>query len=171
MLSTSGAELDRVGIDARAHFIDAQSGSIEMSSQLAQLEGSAVHKNLRYWLYFGQWKYFPTITGMKGPADVARWRLQVTEPGEYRVSLVYAADAHEAGQEGRLALAASGMEQSMLFRVLETDAISTGKPALTVTHELGIMDFPEGSTDLSIAPIQDGVNLFKIKKVVLDPVD
>ncbi len=64
-----------------------------------------------------------------------------------------------------------GGEQSLLFRVLETAPMSTGKPVLTVTHELGIMDFPKGVADLSIAPIEKGVNLLKIKKIILDPVD
>ncbi len=122
-------------------------------------------------MYFGQWKYFPTIVGMKGPVDAAHWRLKVIEPGEYRVSLVYAAQADKAGQQGRVKLDGPGGEQSLLFRILETAPVSTGKPVLTVTHELGIMDFPKGVADLSIAPIEKGVNLLKIKKIILDPVD
>ena len=171
VLPTSGVDFDSLESDAMTYFVDRQSGSIELSPHLAELAGGAEQKSLRYWLYFGQWKYYPTIVGMEKPADVAKWSLRVIEPGEYRVSLVYAADDTEVGQEGRIIFDGLSGEQSLLFRVLETAPMSTGKPVLTVTHELGIMDFERGVADLSIAPLREGVNLFKIERIVMTPVD
>ena len=157
---------------ATTYFIDRQSDIIELSPELAELGGDAARNNRRYWLYFGQWKYFPTVNKLKSRNDSVQWDLNVTEPGEYKVSLVYSADATEAGQEGQILVAANTKDQqSRRFRVLETGKITVARPVPTVTHHIGIIEFVQGPTTLTITPLQDGKNLFKVLNVVLEPVD
>lgn len=157
---------------ATTYFIDRQSDATKLSPQLAELGGDVARENRRYWLYFGQWKYFPTVSGLKSRNDFVRWNLNVTEPGEYKISLVYSADATEAGQEGQIVVAAgTNDQQSRRFRVLETGEMSVARPVPTVTHDIGIIELAQGPATLTIAPLQDGENLFKIANVVLEPVD
>ena len=163
---------DRHFESATTHFIDRQSDTTKLSPQLAELGGAVVRENKRYWLYFGQWKYYPTVGGLKSDDDFVRWNLNVIEPGEYKVSLVYSADATEAGQEGQiLAVAGTDDPQTLRFRVLETGEMSVARPVPTVKHDIGIVALEQGSATLTIAPLQDGKNLFKIASVVLEPVD
>ncbi len=157
---------------ATTHFIDRQSDATKLSPQLADLGGVVARENKRYWLYFGQWKYYPTVSGLKSRSDFVRWNLNVIEPGEYKVRLVYSADATEAGQEGQIVVTAGTNDpQSRRFRVLETGEMSVARPVPTVTHDIGIIELAAGSATLAIAPLQDGENLFKIANVVLEPVD
>jgi len=55
--------------------------------------------------------------------------------------------------------------------VLETGKITVARPVPTVTHHIGIIEFVQGPTTLTITPLQDGKNLFKVLNVVLEPVD
>ncbi len=87
-------------------------------------------------------------------------------------SLIYSADATEAGQEGQIVVVAGTEDpQSRRFRVLETGEMSVARPVPVVKHDIGIVEFATGPATLSIAPLQDGENLFKIANVVLEPVD
>lgn len=96
----------------------------------------------------------------------------IIEPGEYKISLLYSADATEAGQEGQIVVTAGNNDpHSRPFRVLETGEMSVARPVPTVKHDIGIVEFATGQATLSIPPLQDGENLFKIANVVLEPVD
>jgi alpha-L-fucosidase len=157
---------------AELYFVDRQHERIELSPQLARLGGSVVRENRRYWLYFGQWKYYPTVNGLASQDDYMQWDLNIVEPGEYKISLVYSADSTESGQEGRISfLSNDGSHKDMRFRVLETGEISRARSVPTVNHAIGIVDLAEGASKLTIAPLQDGKNLFKIQSVVIEPVD
>jgi alpha-L-fucosidase len=163
---------DRHFESATMYFVDRQSDATKLSPELAELGGAVTRENLRYWLYFGQWKYFPTVGGLKSEDDFLRWNLNIIEPGEYKVSLLYSADATETGQEGQIVVDAGKSDPQFLpFRVLETGEMSVARPVPTVKHDIGIVEFAEGSATLSIAALQNGENLFKIATVILQPVD
>ncbi|MGJ8561351.1 MAG: alpha-L-fucosidase [Litorimonas sp.] len=143
-----------------------------LSPATAQYKGSAKAARLRNGHYFGDWKYADSFRGLDSPGDAAIWPLRVMEPGEYRISATYAANADSAGQEGLLEVAS----QTIQFRVLRTSE-RTGKyelcdPLPTIDHDLGLVRFSKaGEYSLVLKPRADGDNLFTLTELKLQPVD
>lgn len=118
--------------------------------------------------YFGDWKHENCATGLQAPTDELEFSLLVQEPGDYKISLDYACTPAAAGQEGVLGLAGNELH----FLTLPTGEYDSHKPLLFIQHAVGIIHVEKaGHYPLRISPAKSyGKDLFKLKKVILEPV-
>jgi alpha-L-fucosidase len=152
--------------------VSSEYDTTELSPKWAILDGDAEPAMDRFYLYFGDWKYYDWISGLKTPSDSATWSVRVLQPGEYRVTLSYAADETSVGKEGFI-----GTEESTIaFQVVQTmdkeSGIASNRPLAVLDHHVGLISFAEaGNYNLVLKPRQSGENLFRLTKVTLEPVD
>lgn len=141
----------------------------ELPAVRAKLHGSAVINSLTFCHYFGDWKHVTGINGMALPNDSVTFNTRMTKPGYYKVSLEYACDNESSKQEG--ALRFSG--QDYFFKTLSTTQQYNGDaPLMFIKHTLCILKVVKpGVYDLSVYPINKGKELFKLKSVLLEPVN
>lgn len=135
----------------------------------ATAKGKTQIKSLTYSHYFGDWKHATCLVNMQAPDDEAVFRIRVTEPGDYRILLEYACPQESARQEGSLEL--NGKEY--LFRTLRTSGYENNKnPLMFIKHAIAIatLDKP-GIYSITIHPEQAGKELFKLKNVLLEPIE
>lgn len=133
----------------------------------AKVNGSAEVKSLTYSHYYGDWKHTTCITGLKTTNDSAVFKIRVTAPGDYKVELEYACPQESSRQEGKMAF--NGKEY--LFRTLRTSEFEKSAPLLFIPHAIAIISVERaGEYSLSISPVQNGKELFKLKSVLLVPI-
>lgn len=130
--------------------VDRNFDTVEIPLRSAELTSGATYDTTRYYLYFGDWKYYDHISGIGGNSQAA-WTLDVKEPGEYRIEIDYIATREQARQEGVISIAG----QRLPFRTLLTEDIDSGlpinRPHHRLTHHLGIVHFDAaGSYKLSL---------------------
>jgi alpha-L-fucosidase len=119
--------------------------------------------------YFGEWHHIETLTGLTSPEVSAEWSLYVPDPGDYRITLHYAASGKQAGREGWI----EGGGASFRFQVLQTtDGYSTTRPAPIVAHDVGLLRFDRaGEYRLRLRPASAGPDMFLLQDIVLTPND
>ncbi|HEY4082621.1 MAG TPA: alpha-L-fucosidase [Burkholderiaceae bacterium] len=159
-----------VAVDAVPHeiMISRQYGLTALSPATASLSGSAKASVVQYYHYFGDWKYFDTVTGLNNPESTVSWRLRVLEPGDYRIDIEYTADDESAGQEGLVTVA----DQQLRFQTLETGKTVESRPAPLFVHAIGVVTIKTpGVYPLTIRPAQTGHSLFTIKQALVTPSD
>jgi alpha-L-fucosidase len=140
----------------------------ELQPAFGQLEGGATHKAIDYHLYFGDWHHVETVAGLDKPEAGVSWNIDVTEPGEYRFTLNYAADGTQAGREGALQMD----DRIVHFAVLETGPTgSREKPLPLFAHSIGNLLLPAGKHKLRVKPLSTGGELFLLKSLVIEPID
>jgi alpha-L-fucosidase len=116
--------------------------------------------------YFGLPVRFQSVKDLKSRADALSWQIRVTDPGDFHLSLEYAADSKQAGQQGSVTIGS----QQRFFQVLETGVLDENRVFPQYAHSIGRVHFDNpGIYKVTIRPEQDGVNLFTLKRVILRP--
>jgi alpha-L-fucosidase len=128
--------------------------------------GKTQIKSITYSHYFGDWKHVPCLIAMATPQDGAVFHVNITEPGDYKVTLEYACTPGQAKQEGVMKL--NGKEYQ--FETLPTSDYESHKPLLFIKQTIAITTIKEaGPYQLSVQPIQNCAELFKLKTIWLEP--
>ncbi|MBS0028192.1 alpha-L-fucosidase [Chitinophaga sp. 2R12] len=128
--------------------------------------GKAKTTSLGYSHYFGDWKHATCVTSMATPDDAATFQIRITDPGDYKVILEYACSPANAGQEASLEMAG----EKFFFKTLRTSEYSNGAPLLFIQHPVAITKIERtGVYSITIRPDQKGSELFKLKRVILEP--
>jgi len=139
----------------------------QLEATFAKLKGNAKIKSLTYSHYYGDWKHTICVTDMKELTDGAEFSIRVTEPGDYKISLEYSCSPESAKQEGSMNV----NNQEFLFRTLRTSAFDNKAPLPFIKHTIATTTFTKaGVYQINIKPLQNGVELFKLKSVHLAPV-
>lgn len=128
--------------------------------------GETAVKKITFSHYFGDWKHVTCITDMKAPTDAANFNVRVVEPGDYKLILEYACEEGSAKQEGRVTV--NGKEY--LFKTLHTSEYNKSAPLLFIKHSIAIASFSApGQYSITVQPLQQGKELFKLKSIYLEP--
>ncbi len=139
----------------------------QVDAIFAKTEGKAKTGSLTFSHYFGDWKHATCVAGMESPGDVATFDVRILEPGDYRVILEYACSPESAKQEGALEINGA----KYLFRTLRTSRYEKSAPILFIKHSVTITKIENpGIYTIKIQPLKKGVELFKLKTVLLEPV-
>jgi len=134
----------------------------------AKKSGNAKFETITFSHYFGDWKHVPCITKQTTAADTASFALRITEPGDYKVILEYACTKESANQGGNVSI----NNRQYFFRTLFTSDYSSSAPLLFVKHAVAIVSVTQsGVYNLSVQPVRDGKELFKLKAVLLEPLN
>jgi len=131
----------------------------------ARLSGGAHTQVLTHAWYFGNWKHDTCAVGSAEPGDKVEFPLQVLEAGDYRVTLDYACPAADAGKEA--AVDVSG--HTLRFETLLSGEYETHQPLLFIHHSIGVVHLDRGRTRLSVHPMRAGGEIFRLRRVVLEP--
>lgn len=133
----------------------------------ATTSGEAAIKSITFSHYFGDWKHETCITGMRAPGDSASFSIRVAEAGDYKVILDYSCGQESAGQEGSVIL----NDKEFFFRTLRTSEFIKSAPLLFIKQPVAIAHFAKAGTyTLTVHPLRQGNELFKLKSVILEPV-
>ncbi|ACU04904.1 alpha-L-fucosidase [Pedobacter heparinus] len=133
----------------------------------ARLKGNAKIQSLTYSHYYGDWKHTVCVTDIKSNNDEADFAIRVTEPGVYKIALEYSCAPESAKQEGSMTV--NGQE--FLFRTLRTSDFDKKAPLPFIKHVIATTTFSKAADyQISIRPLQNGIELFKLKSVILEPV-
>ncbi|GGD11591.1 alpha-L-fucosidase [Aquisalinus flavus] len=143
-----------------------------LSPNWAEFSGNARAEKLSYYLYFGDWKHHQAVIGQKTQADTATWPLRVEAPGEYQVTLSYAANADSAGNEGLIEVGDNLVEFQIVQTASGAGDFPQNRPVPILDHHVGIVSFDKpGVYDLTIRPRQDYTAFFSLTDVTLRLVD
>lgn len=138
-----------------------------VEATFAKLKGNAKINSLTYSHYYGDWKHTVCVTDLKNKNDEAGFKIRVTEPGVYKIALEYSCGPESAKQEGKMMV--NGQE--FLFRTLRTSEFDKKAPLPFIKHVIATTTFSNaGSYSVTIQPLQNGVELFKLKAVIMEPV-
>jgi alpha-L-fucosidase len=134
----------------------------------ATTSGDAATKSVTFSHYFGDWKHATCITDMKAPTDLASFTARVIEPGDYKVILEYACAQESAKQEGCVTIA----NKDFFFRTLRTSEFDKNAPLMFIKHPVAIITIKQaGIYSIAVHPTQQGKELFKLKTVILEPIE
>lgn len=148
-------------------WVNMQFDEFSLLPSAAQLGGKATISTVQYSLYFGDWKWAPCIQNMATPADEIQFKVDFVEKGDYKISLEYSADNTNENQEGILTV--NGKET--YFSTLKSGERDVWKPLSTIKHTITILTVKEkGTQTISIKPAVNAKELFKLKRVILEPV-
>lgn len=133
----------------------------------AATSGNAKIKSITFSHYFGDWKHATCVTEMNTPADVANFKIRITDAGDYKVILEYACNEESAKQEGSVTI--NG--EDFFFRTLRTSQFDKSSPLMFIKHPVAITTFlKQGDYTIAIHPTQNGKELFKLKTIILEPI-
>jgi len=118
--------------------------------------------------YYGDWKHTTAVTNLKDTTDSVLFTINITEPGSYHVSMEYNCPPESVKLEGVLTV----NNQEFLFRTLRTSDFDKNSPFLFINHTIATTTFAKaGRYIISIRPLQQGKELFKLKSIILEPVN
>lgn len=133
----------------------------------AKVSGEAKIASLTYSHYYGDWKHTTCVTNMKNSTDSAVFTINVTEPGDYHVIAEYNCSKESERQEGSLTI----NKQTYLFRTLQTSAFDKKSPLMFIKHTIATTTFKKpGLYTITLKPLQNGNELFKLKSIILEPI-
>lgn len=168
VLDYSGALEERHAIPlvAGAHY-----ESIALPAERAAVHGSAVVTRFTHSYYFGDWKHAVCAAGMRSPEDSISYRLRFTEPGDYKITLQYAADTSHEKREGIVEMQPDGgAQQDFRFQVLLTGRYDSHKPLLFIDQTIAVVSVKSpGEWSLRIRPDAAGNELFRLKQAKVEP--
>ena len=148
----------------------------ELEAPAARIDGKPSIRHYRSAHYFGDWKHDAVVAGLDNTQSEALWRVNVTEPGAYKISLNYSAGPEQAGQEGVVGIAGT----EYFFKVLETGTpagsgdLSVQRPLLFMDHPVAVVTFDKaGIYDLTVKAdiLKDGQVLFRLRRVEIETHD
>jgi alpha-L-fucosidase len=132
----------------------------------AKRKGNTKFESITFSHYFGDWKHAPCITNQLNQGDVAAFPLRITEPGDYKIILEYSCQKESANQEGVVEV----NSKTFYFRTLYTSDYNISSPLLFIKHPVAIVSIDKaGIYNLSVRPVRQGNELFKLKSVLLEP--
>jgi alpha-L-fucosidase len=133
----------------------------------AHTSGNSQVKSITSSHYFGDWKHTTCVTNMTAPADVTIFTTRVTEPCDYKLILEYNCPPAQAGQEGVMNI--NGKDYQ--FQTLAVSDYDSHKPLLFIQQPVAITTITKaGIYNISIRPLQQGKELFKLKTIWMEPV-
>ena len=133
----------------------------------AKPSGNTVVKPITHSLYFGDWKHTTCATQMKSAADVIEYHVQFTEPGDYKIFLEYSCPIEDSKQEGLLQVG----DQNFYFETLGTGSYDTWRPLLFIRQSVAIITVSEaGLKTIKVSPLNEGKELFKLSRIVIEPI-
>jgi alpha-L-fucosidase len=139
----------------------------DVEAIFAATKGNTKIQSLTYSHYFGDWKHTTCVTGMKDSTDEANFNIRIIEPGDYKITLQYSCSAESVKQEGSMRI----NNQEFLFRTLRTSEFDSKSPLPFIDHTIATTTFTKGGAyTISIRPMQNGKELFRLKSVLLEPV-
>lgn len=135
----------------------------------AEVHGNTKVSNLSFSHYFGDWKHISSVQNMSTPADNILFQLRVLTPGYYKVILDYAADKVKSGREGMIRF----QDQNYYFKTLPTaDGFKEEGYIPFVQHPVAIIQITTpGIYNLSLQPKSAGEEIFKLKQIILEPIE
>lgn len=137
-----------------------------VDANFGKTTGNAQVKSLTYSHYYGDWKHAICVTDLKGPMDTAKFKVRITDPGDYKLILEYACSPASAKQEGVLRVDG----KSYLFRTLRTSEFEKSAPLLFIKHPITILRVTQpGLYDIEINPVKEANELFKLKSIIAQP--
>lgn len=146
--------------------VSSQFSEINIDAVYSKLSGEALLNTLTYSHYFGDWKHATCIIGAKSVSDIATFQIRVTEPGDYKLSLEYACQPESAKQEGSITL--NGKE--FAFETLATGGYNENTPLMFIKHPVATTTIEKpGIYSITLHPMQDGKELFKLKRIIIEP--
>ncbi|WP_051416752.1 alpha-L-fucosidase [Asinibacterium sp. OR53] len=133
----------------------------------AKTNGNAQVKSLTYSHYFGDWKHAACVTGMQSAKDSILFKVNILDTGDYKIVLEYACPEESAKQEGVLSV--NGADY--FFRTLRSSGFDKSAPLMFIKHPVAITTIRRpGMYSIHLKPYQDGKELFKLKTILLEPV-
>jgi alpha-L-fucosidase len=154
--------------------VSANYGPVTLDSVRARTSDGVSFKRLRTMHYFGDWKNYQALDGLKSPGDSVSWNLRVQQPGSYKIVMTYSASAAQSEQEGILNFAGADYP----FRVLETGEIKDPggfkkrRPIIFIDHPVAVVQVDKpGQYEISLSPDQAGENLMVLTHVTIEPHD
>jgi alpha-L-fucosidase len=139
----------------------------ELPVARAAVNGNAVIGKLTFAHYFGDWKHITCAADMKTPGDSIAFKARIINGGYYKLSLDYACAAESSNQDGIVAV--NG--QDYYFQTLNTVPQYNYGPMMVRKHAIAVVKLPVGVYPITIRPAQEGKELFKLKDVMLEPVE
>ena len=101
--------------------------------------------------------YWDTIEGWSEPGESVRWTIDVAEPGEFDITLVYGCDIADAGGEFEVV----GGGGALLGKVRSTPGRTVFEP-----HRLGTLRLPKGVSELRVRVVSaPGLDLMALNRV------
>jgi alpha-L-fucosidase len=148
--------------------VSRQFRSFDLDAARAKVNGKATLKSITHSRYFGNWKHDTCAVGMKAPDDRVEFATNVTEPGDYRVTLEYACPTAAKGREGIVEVAG----QTISFETLRTADYDSHQPLMLIRHSVGIAHLAKmGAVPIVVHPKADGPELLWLRRVILEPVE
>jgi alpha-L-fucosidase len=133
----------------------------------AKTQGSVEIKSLTYSHYYGDWKHTTCVINMKDSTDKISFNIRVMEAGDYQLALEYSCPPESAKQEGSMEI--NG--EVFLFRTLRTSEFDKKAPLPFIKHTIATTTFSRpGNYTIEIKPLQNGKELFKLKSIIVSPV-
>ena len=133
----------------------------------AKTKGNAEIKSLTYSHYYGDWKHATCIINMKDSTDKIAFHIRVMGAGDYQLALEYSCPPESARQEGSMGI--NG--EVFLFRTLRTSEFDKKAPLPFIKHTIATTTFSKpGNYTIEIKPLQNGKELFKLKSIIVSPV-
>jgi alpha-L-fucosidase len=133
----------------------------------AKTQGNAEIKSLTYSHYYGDWKHATCIINMKDSTDKIAFHIRVMEAGDYQLAFEYSCSPESAKQEGSMEI--NG--EVFLFRTLRTSEFDKKAPLPFIKHTIATTTFSKpGNYTIEIKPLQNGKELFKLKSIIVSPV-
>ncbi len=147
--------------------ISSQFDENRVDAIFAKTNGNIKTSALTYSHYYGDWKHTTCVTNMKDSTDQAIFAIKVIEPGDYRVIAEYNCPQESERLEGSLNVNGQGF----LFRTLRTSEFDKKSPLMFIKHTIATTTFKKaGLYYITVHPLQNGKELFKLKSIILEPV-
>jgi alpha-L-fucosidase len=139
----------------------------KVEAVFAKTQGNAEIKSLTYSHYYGDWKHATCIINMKDSTDKIAFHIRVMEAGDYQLALEYSCPPESAKQEGSMEI--NG--EVFLFRTLRTSEFDKKAPLPFIKHTIATTTFSKpGNYTIEIKSLQNGKELFKLKSIIVSPV-
>jgi alpha-L-fucosidase len=105
---------------------------------------------------------------MTDSTDKILFNIRLMEAGDYQLALEYSCSPESAGQEGSMRI--NG--EVFLFRTLRTSYYDKKAPLPFIRHTIATTTFSKpGNYTIEIKPLQKGKELFKLKSIIVSPVE
>ena len=149
--------------------VSSQFDTNTIKAAYAKAEGKTKIRSITHSDYFGNWKHTTCLTEMTKPEDQAVFYVRITDAGDYKIALDYNCVNENSRQEGIIEF----NNKKYTFQTVRTGASYTNKePLMFYTHKLVnvTVDTP-GIYSLKVYPRQIGKELFKLKSILMEPVE
>lgn len=104
---------------------------------------------------------------MQSPLDVLSYKVNFTEPGEYKILLDYSCPIENSKQEGVLRVD----DQSFYFETLAAGSYDEWRPLMFIHQTVALVQIHEaGIKTIKISPLNEGKELFKLNRIIVRPV-